>query len=140
MANDSITFIKLLGFLKVDLIGLSMGGMIAQELILKEPSLVRKLVLVGTGPRGGKGISNVTRITNLDFVRAMLTFKDVKTYLFFQNTKNGKKKAKEFLIQIKKRKKHRDKTISFRAYRSQLDAISGAKTGLLIYLKLFNQP
>ncbi len=42
-----------------------MGGMIAQELILKEPSLVRKLVLVGTGPRGGKGISKVTHITNL---------------------------------------------------------------------------
>jgi pimeloyl-ACP methyl ester carboxylesterase len=124
MAKDAITFIKLLGFLKVDLIALSMGGMIAQELILKEPSLVRKLVLVGTGPRGGKGISNVTHITNLDFVRAILTFKDVKTYLFFPNTKNGKKKAKEFLIQIKKRKKHRDKTIILRAYRMQLDAIN----------------
>ncbi|MFP5115220.1 alpha/beta fold hydrolase [Bacillaceae bacterium C204] len=124
MANDAITFIKLLGFLKIDLIALSMGGMIAQELILKEPSLVRKLVLVGTGPRGGKGISNVTHITNLDLVRATLTFKDIKTYLFFQNTENGKKKAKEFLIQIKKRKKHRDKTISLRAYRMQLDAIN----------------
>ncbi|WP_394186058.1 alpha/beta fold hydrolase [Metabacillus halosaccharovorans] len=124
MANDAITFIKLLGFLKVDLIALSMGGMIAQELILKEPSLVRKLVLVGTGPRGGKGISNVSHITNLDLVPATLTFKDVKTYLFFPNTGNGKKKAKEFLIQIKKRKNHRDKTISFRAYRMQLDAIN----------------
>lgn len=124
MANDAITFIKLLGFSKIDLVGLSMGGMIAQELILKEANLVRKLVLVGTGPRGGKGISKVTRITNLDFVRALLTFKDVKTYLFFPNTKNGKKKAKEFLIQIKKRKKHRDKTISLRAYRMQLHAIN----------------
>ncbi|MGI8351121.1 alpha/beta fold hydrolase [Niallia circulans] len=124
MANDAITFIKLLGFSKIDLIGLSMGGMIAQELILKEPGLVRKLVLVGTGPRGGKGITDVTYITNLDLVRAILTFKDIKTYLFFPNTKNGKKKAKEFLIQIKQRKKHRDKTISLKAYRMQLRAIN----------------
>ncbi|MFE3892864.1 alpha/beta fold hydrolase [Priestia sp. YIM B13446] len=124
MADDAITFIKLLGFLKVDLIALSMGGMIAQELISKEPNLVRKVVLVGTGPRGGKGISNVSRITNLDLVRAALTFKDVKTYLFFPTTDNGKKKAKEFLTQIKKRKKHRDKTISLKAYRKQLDAIT----------------
>ncbi|WP_217989377.1 alpha/beta fold hydrolase [Niallia circulans] len=86
MANDAITFIKQLGFLKVDLIALSMGGMIAQELILKEPSLVRKLVLVGTGPRGGKGISNVTHITNLDLVRAILTFKDIKKPICFSKT------------------------------------------------------
>ncbi|MDQ0207512.1 alpha/beta fold hydrolase [Alkalicoccobacillus murimartini] len=124
MANDAIAFIKLLGFSKIDLIGLSMGGMIAQELIVKESSIVRKLVLVGTGPRGGKGISNVTNITNLDFVRSIFTFRDIKTYLFFQNTKNGKNKAKEFLIQIKKRKNHRDKSISLRAYRSQLEAIN----------------
>lgn len=124
MADDAITFIKLLGFLKVDLIALSMGGMIAQELISKEPNLVRKVVLVGTGPRGGKGISNVIRITNFDLVRAALTFKDVKTYLFFPTTDNGKKKAKEFLTQIKKRRKHRDKTISLKAYRKQLDAIT----------------
>ncbi|WP_160036435.1 alpha/beta fold hydrolase [Paenibacillus sp. An7] len=123
-ANDTITFIKSLGLLKVDLIALSMGGMIAQELILKEPSLVRRLVLVGTGPRGGKGISNVTYITNLDLIRATLTFKDVKTYLFFPNTKNGKEKAKEFLNQIKRRKKHRDKSISLRAYRNRLIAIN----------------
>ncbi|WP_226530645.1 alpha/beta fold hydrolase [Metabacillus niabensis] len=115
---------KRLGLLKVDLIALSMGGMIAQELILKEPSLVRKLVLVGTGPRGGTGISNVSHITNLDLVRATLTFKDVKTYLFFPNTENGKKKAKEFLIQIKKKKNHRDKPISLIAYRKQLNAIN----------------
>lgn len=124
MAHDAITFIKLLGLSKVDLIALSMGGMIAQELTLKEPGLVRKLVLVGTGPRGGKGISKVAQITNLDLVRATLTFKDVKTYLFFPNTKDGKKKAKEFLFHINKRKRHRDKTISLKAYKRQLDAIT----------------
>jgi pimeloyl-ACP methyl ester carboxylesterase len=124
MASDAIIFIKLLGFTTVDMIALSMGGMIAQELVLREPSLVRKLVLVGTGPRGGKGISKVTSITNFDFARALLTFKDVKTYLFFPNTKDGKEKAKEFLMEIKRRKKHRDKPISLRGYRAQLKAIN----------------
>jgi pimeloyl-ACP methyl ester carboxylesterase len=124
MADDAIRFINLLGFSKIDVIAMSMGGMVAQDLVLKKPELVRKLVLVGTGPRGGKGISKVASITNLDLARALLTFKDVKTYLFFPPTKVGKEKAKEFLKRIKRRKKDRDKPISLKAYRTQLKAIS----------------
>lgn len=124
MADDAIRFINLLGFSKIDVIAMSMGGMVAQDLVLKKPELVRKLVLVGTGPRGGKGISKVASITNLDLARALLTFNDVKTYLFFPPTKEGKEKAKEFLKRIKRRKKDRDKPISLKAYRTQLKAIS----------------
>jgi hypothetical protein len=50
---------KLMGFKQVDLLGFSMGGMVAQEIVLKEPQLVRKMVLAGTGPAGGEGISAV---------------------------------------------------------------------------------
>jgi pimeloyl-ACP methyl ester carboxylesterase len=48
MATDAITFIKAMGFEQVDLFGFSMGGMIAQEIVLKEPHLVRKMILAGT--------------------------------------------------------------------------------------------
>ena len=61
MAKDAITFIKAMGFEQVDLFGFSMGGMIAQEIVLMEPQLVRKMIIAGTGPAGGEGISKVAR-------------------------------------------------------------------------------
>ena len=52
MARDGIAFIKALGIGKADILGYSIGGKIAQEIAVQAPDLVRKLVLVGTGPRG----------------------------------------------------------------------------------------
>lgn len=124
MAEDAIDFIKALGFKQIDILSFSMGGMIAQELLELEPTLIRKVILTGTGPRGGKGIENVTKISNQDLVRAIFTLKDVKTYLFFTRTSNGKKKAKEFLARIKERKHNRDKMISLKGYYTQLKAIN----------------
>lgn len=124
MAEDAIAFIKALGFKQIDILSFSMGGMIAQELLELEPTLIRKVILTGTGPRGGKGIENVTKISNQDLVRAIFTLKDVKTYLFFTRTSNGKKKAKEFLARIKERKHIRDKMISLKGYLTQLKAIN----------------
>src|SRR5438552_15783056 len=54
MADDAYTFIRALGFDKVDIFSFSLGGFIAQALVVKHPELVRKLVLTGTGPDGGK--------------------------------------------------------------------------------------
>ena len=65
MADDAITFIEAKGFSKVDLFGFSMGGMISQEIVLKNPNLVRKMVISGTGPAGGEGIAKVSRISNI---------------------------------------------------------------------------
>lgn len=124
MAEDAIDFIKALGFKQIDILSFSMGGMIAQELLELEPTLIRKVILTGTGSRGGKGIENVTKISNQDLVRAIFTLKDVKTYLFFTRTSNGKKKAKEFLARIKERKQNRDKMISLKGYLTQLKAIN----------------
>ena len=124
MAEDAIDFIKALGFKQIDILSFSMGGMIAQELLELEPTLIRKVILTGTGPRGGKGIENVTKISNQDLVRAIFTLKDVKTYLFFTRTLNGKRKAKEFLARIKERKHNRDKMIGLKGYLTQLKAIN----------------
>ena len=67
------------GFL--DLFGFSMGGMISQEIVLKQPNLVRKMILSGTGPAGGTGISTVGRVSNWDLVRGMATRQDPKVLL-----------------------------------------------------------
>jgi pimeloyl-ACP methyl ester carboxylesterase len=85
MAGDTVAFIRALGFEKVDLLGFSLGGMVAQVIAKLEPQLVRKLILAGTGPAGGVGIDKVTRITFLDMLKGYLTFKDPKQPVFVAN-------------------------------------------------------
>src|SRR5882762_3250196 len=60
MAANATAFIKALGLPKVDVLGFSLGGFVAQALTVAEPGLVRRLVLVGTGPQGGQGIATLT--------------------------------------------------------------------------------
>ena len=123
MADDAITFIQAKGFKQVDLSGFSMGGMISQEIVLKQPQLIRKMILSGTGPAGGTGISTVGRVSNWDLVRGMATRQDPKVYLFFTRTENGKAAAKEFVQRINERTENRDKEITLTAYRAQLKAL-----------------
>jgi pimeloyl-ACP methyl ester carboxylesterase len=123
MANDAVAFIRALGFERVDLFGFSMGGMIAQMIAADEPQLVRKLILAGTGPAGGEGITSVTRISHLDTLRGLLTLQDPKQYLFFTRTPGGRQAGKAFLARLKERTDNRDKAISLRSYAAQLKAI-----------------
>ena len=53
MADDAAAVIRALGLNKVDVLGFSLGGFQAQDLTRRHPKLVRKLMLLGTGPRGG---------------------------------------------------------------------------------------
>ena len=123
MAKDARAFIHALGYEKVDLVGFSLGGFISQEILLQEPQLVRKAIITGTGPAGGVGIKKVTRITNLDILRGLFSFKDAKTYLFFNRNANGKRSAKEFLSRLKERKDNRDKKMKIGNFQRQLKAI-----------------
>jgi pimeloyl-ACP methyl ester carboxylesterase len=123
MASDAVTFIRALGLEQVDILGFSMGGMIAQVIAVREPRLVRKLILAGTGPAGGEGIKNVTKLSHLDTVRGVFTLQDPKQFLFFTRTANGRRAGKEFLSRLKERTENRDKAISIRAYLTQLKAI-----------------
>ncbi len=59
MARDTIALIRAMGFSQVDLLGFSLGGSVAQDVALKAPDLVRRLILTGTGPAGGRGIDRV---------------------------------------------------------------------------------
>ncbi|MGJ7490578.1 alpha/beta fold hydrolase [Variovorax sp. ZT4R33] len=123
MADDAIAFIKAKGFKQVDLFGFSMGGMISQEIVLKEPALVRKLILAGTGPAGGLGISTVAGVANYDLLRATFTGQDPKQYLFFTRTSNGIAAGNAYLKRLQERTADRDKDISIGAYVAQLQAL-----------------
>ena len=123
MADDAITFIKAMGFKQVDLFGFSMGGMVAQEIALKDPQLVRKIILAGTGPAGGEGISDVAGVTFYDMLRGFFTRQDPKQYLFFTRTPTGIDAGKAFLARLNERSENRDKEISVTAFLAQLKAI-----------------
>jgi pimeloyl-ACP methyl ester carboxylesterase len=60
MAANAAAFIKALGLAQVDVLGFSLGGLVAQALAVAKPNLVRRLILVGTGPRGGRGMASLT--------------------------------------------------------------------------------
>lgn len=125
MARDMRAVIDALGFAKVDLLGFSLGGFVAQDVVLNAPGLVRKLILTGTGPAGGVGIDRVGTIAWPLILKGMLTARDPKTYLFFTATANGRRAARDFLARLKERRadKDKDKGPTPRAFLRQLAAI-----------------
>ena len=140
MADDAVAFIEALGFDQVDVFSFSLGGMIAQALVVKRPDLVRRLVLTGTGPRGGKDMDKVARVTYGDILRATLTRSDPKEFLFFNRDAAGKRAAKAFVERLKERTIDRDANISTSAFRNQLGAIKTWGRGAPADLSVVTQP
>lgn len=124
MADDARDFIHALGLERVDVVGFSLGGMVAQALALASPELIRRLVLAGTGPAGGRGIDSVPGVTYRAILRGALTRTDSKEYLFFNRDAPGKSAAREFITRLKERPTDRDTPITVRAFRTQLTAIT----------------
>ena len=139
-ADHAYEFITALGFEKIDIFSFSMGGMIAQDLIVKHPDLVRKLVLTGTGPRGGKDIDKVVGVTYWDVLRATLTRSDPKEFLFFNRNATGKPAAKAFVKRLEERTVDRDQEIGIKAFRTQLKAIQAYGRSAPSDLSTFTQP
>jgi pimeloyl-ACP methyl ester carboxylesterase len=123
MAQDTIAVIRALGHATIDLMGFSLGGMVAQDVVLKAPDLVRKLILTGTGPAGGEGIAKVGAVSWPLILKGLLTFRDPKTYLFFTSTAQGRNAARAFIARTRERKTGRDKGPTPRAFLRQLTAI-----------------
>jgi len=123
MADDAYTVIRALGFDTVDVLSFSLGGFVAQALVIKHPELVRRLILTGTGPAGGKGIDKVAGVTYWDMLRATLARSDPKEFLFFNRNAAGKPAARAFVNRLKERAVDRDAPISVRAFQTQLRAI-----------------
>jgi pimeloyl-ACP methyl ester carboxylesterase len=139
-ADHAYEFITALGFDTIDVFSFSMGGMIAQDVIVKHPDLVRRLVLTGTGPRGGHGIDKVVGVTYWDILRATLTRSDPKEFLFFNRDASGKAAGKAFVRRLQERTVDRDQDISLQALRTQLKAIQEFGRSTPSDLSTFSQP
>lgn len=122
-AADMIALIRALSQGPVDLLGFSLGGFVAQQIALDDPALVRRMILAGTGPAGGKGGDSIVGVTARAILKAALTRRDPKYYLFFTSTDNGRNAAKAFLARLNERTANRDKAVGPRAFLDQLKAI-----------------
>lgn len=126
MGADAIAFIHALGYEQVDLIGFLLGGGVAQMVALQAPGLVRRMVLAGTGPRGGGGIWKMPFIVGGACTKAFLARKDPRHFLFFPRTPQGKNAANAYFERLAERTSDLDKTISMQAGLAQVRAITSA--------------
>ena len=126
MGADAIAFIRAMGHERVDLIGFSLGGAVAQMVALQAPDLVRRMVLAGTGPRGGGGIWKMPFIVGGAYAKAFLGRKDPRHFLFFPRNVEGKQAANAYFERLAERTSDRDKPISPQAGIAQLRAITSA--------------
>ncbi len=92
-ADDAAAFIRTLGLDRVDALGFSLGGFIAQDLTRRHPDLVRKLMLLGTGPRGGNPDSDPAVLEAAP--RPVPTVEDF-LFLFFGRSAAAKQAGREF--------------------------------------------
>ncbi len=122
-AKDAEDFIKALGYTKVNLFGFSMGGFITQQIALDQPGLVNKMILAGTGPKGGEGLAEITK--PLTETQKMQSDEEVKLFLFYSNTQASREIGKQSLNRIYKRKKDRDPETKQEAVMAQLHSILG---------------
>lgn len=123
MAQDMIAAIRALGLNAIDLIGFSLGGFVAQQILLDEPDLVRRAILAGTGPAGGTGIARVGTVSWPLIVKGLVTFTDPKTYMFFTASANGRSAAKAFVDRLALRTTDRDTSVGIGAVLRQQKAI-----------------
>jgi pimeloyl-ACP methyl ester carboxylesterase len=143
MGANAVAFIKALRLTKVDMLGFSIGGFVAQEIALQAPDLVRRLVLVGSGPRGGEGMATLTPEAQEIFGAAY----DEPDHLWLRVhfTKSGKSQAagREFLKRFRLRAENRDPEVNEKVAPAQIEAIGewGApQQKPFEYLKSIRQP
>jgi pimeloyl-ACP methyl ester carboxylesterase len=123
MADDVHAFIHALGLEEVDAFGFSIGGMVAQELALKYPGDVRKLLLIGTGPRGGEGMQDPKPHVVKALTEAGADPKSARPFLFFSQTENGKTEAARFMARTAERKVDLDPGASMQTMQAQSEAL-----------------
>jgi len=91
-ARNAASFVRTLGYERVDVLGFSMGGFVAQAIAMAEPALVRKMVLIGTGPGGNAESEPPTDIVFEIALRPEYAFEDVR-YLFFAEGRDAETQA-----------------------------------------------
>jgi pimeloyl-ACP methyl ester carboxylesterase len=142
MARDAITFTDALGLTTIDIVAHSMGGLVAQEVTLARPDLVRRLVLVGTGPRGGEGLGALPAWVAELFTRKYEQQEDMWLPILFAPTQTSQAAGRAYVERILTRA-DRDTPVSdqsIAAQRAALAAYGAAKDPSYAHLKGLELP
>jgi pimeloyl-ACP methyl ester carboxylesterase len=143
MGADAIAFIKALGLKQVDLFGFSIGGMVVQEITLQAPDLIRRLIVDGTGPRGGQGMELLTQAAGRLFGATYDPPENVWLAVKFSPSAAGQAAGREFLKRTHLRQVGRDPEVSEKVSPAQVEAIGKwgvRQKGSDDYLKTIKQP
>ena len=108
MARDAASLIDALGLERVDLFGFSMGGYVAQQIVVDRPELVRRVVLVGTAPRGGEGVGQLDPDVAPLFSTAYEPQDLMWLPIFFSPSGKSQAAGRAFLERIRERTENRD--------------------------------
>ena len=120
--RDGLAFLDALGLTEVDLFGFSIGGFVAQEIALQRPHAVRRMILAGTGPRGGRDMHGWTPEARAHAMKDVQGAEDV-LYLFFSPSAASQAKGSEFVGRIFTRTEGRDSTPDLAVRDAQAAAI-----------------
>jgi pimeloyl-ACP methyl ester carboxylesterase len=118
MTWHELTFCDALGLKQFNVVGFSLGGMMAQQLALGHPVRLNRIILLGTGPRGGEGMT----FTELSAEERA----DPDGFLlgaFFSPTDASQAAGRAYLKRLAARTHDRDLPVSKRAVEAQLRAI-----------------
>jgi pimeloyl-ACP methyl ester carboxylesterase len=143
MAANATAFIKALGLKTVDVLGFSIGGFVAQEIALQAPALARRLVLVGTGPRGGQDMATLTPEAQRIFGATYDVPDEIWLAVHFTPSSASQAAGRKFLKRFRQRTENRDPEVNEGVALAQLEAIAkwGApRAGSYDYLKAIRQP
>jgi len=143
MGANAVAFSRALGLNKADMLGFSIGGMVAQEIALQAPDLVRKLILVGTGPRGGEGMASLTQVAKRIFGAPYDPPEHLWLAVLFSPSNAAQAAGKEFLKRKHLRHEWRDPEVNDKVSPAQVEAMDKwdvQKKGSYDYLKTIKQP
>jgi pimeloyl-ACP methyl ester carboxylesterase len=129
MAADAIAFLDALGLSTVDLLGYSLGGMVAQLIVQQRPDLVRRVILAGTAPAADQGPAATGAILQAALENASAQGKHPKHFLFFSPTATSQAAADAFLTRLDERTEDRDAAVSNETIGAQLSALAKWEQG-----------
>jgi len=132
MAEDAFQFIKALKYEKVDILGFSIGGCVAQELLMQHQDIVRKAVIAGTAPLGARSINKRDpEIAALVQRSSTLGLKEFQA-LFFNASDNSRKLGEDFWNRKAESKYPKDVEVGTESAKAQAIARENWGNGELI--------